>query len=106
MADKEVLKQQPCPVCKGPSLVQYDKGGKLFTMCDGRHPDHAGCGARIYFGPGNTARMKAEHARKGKGNDQSKPKAPANQNAGNDNAAGAGDGAAGGGKTGSWSPFD
>ncbi|MEQ8585930.1 MAG: hypothetical protein RLO01_01890 [Thalassobaculaceae bacterium] len=97
MAEKEILASRPCPVCQGSAYWQFDKGGKLFTMCDGRHPDNAGCGARIYYGAGNTARMKADVARKGNAHGTAKAK-PANDNrpeAANDNGgSGTGDGSA------------
>jgi len=82
MTEKAIALDQQCPVCKGPSHVQVDKGGKLFTMCDGRHPENGGCGARIYFGQRNSATMKANAARKpnvGKSANQNTPEA-ANQN--------------------------
>jgi hypothetical protein len=99
MAEKEKLGEQACVACGEPSYLQYDKNGKLFTLCDGRHPQAAGCGVRIWWGQKNSARLKAQHAQKGAkhGNGATGKKA-ANDNApeaANDNP-GAGGGSVGG----------
>ena len=97
MAEKETFTEGPCPVCRAPALYQFDKKGTLFVMCDGRHPANQGCGARVYLGARNTARMKAEKAtseRKGKGNGATEGK-PAGGTGGdgpaNDNGTGGGE---------------